>query len=145
MYVIKRSRSLLEVAIVFSSIKVCLFYPAININRIQTWAEETNLVKIQIQFHKNFDPNVTMLFSLSKNAFGSYQWPTQVHSGSLDWHSLHANWIGTINKTKVNTKFSAAKPDPSFWVEPDFGPKIRVESGRVGRVHLAALNYKYIR
>jgi hypothetical protein len=27
---------------------------------------------------------------------------------------------------------SAAKPDPFFWVEPDFGPKIRVESGRVG-------------
>ena len=27
---------------------------------------------------------------------------------------------------------SAAKPDPFFRVEPDFGPKIRVESGRVG-------------
>ena len=27
---------------------------------------------------------------------------------------------------------SAAKPDPFFWVEPDFGPKIRVESGQVG-------------
>jgi hypothetical protein len=27
---------------------------------------------------------------------------------------------------------SAAKPDPFFGVEPDFGPKIRVESGRVG-------------
>ena len=26
----------------------------------------------------------------------------------------------------------AAKPDPFFRVEPDFGPKIRVESGRVG-------------
>ena len=25
-----------------------------------------------------------------------------------------------------------AKPDPFFWVEPDFGPKIWVESGRVG-------------
>ena len=29
-------------------------------------------------------------------------------------------------------KISAAKPDPFFWVEPDFGPKIQVESGRVG-------------
>ena len=27
---------------------------------------------------------------------------------------------------------SAAKPDPFFRVEPNFGPKIRVESGRVG-------------
>ena len=27
---------------------------------------------------------------------------------------------------------SAAKPNPFFWVEPDFGPEIRVESGRVG-------------
>jgi hypothetical protein len=27
---------------------------------------------------------------------------------------------------------SAAKPDPFFRVEPDFGPKIWVESGRVG-------------
>jgi hypothetical protein len=26
---------------------------------------------------------------------------------------------------------SAAKPDPFFWVEPNFGPKIRVELGRV--------------
>ena len=27
---------------------------------------------------------------------------------------------------------SATKPDPFFWVEPNFGPKIRVELGRVG-------------
>ena len=27
---------------------------------------------------------------------------------------------------------SAAKPDPFFRVEPNFGPKIRVELGRVG-------------
>jgi hypothetical protein len=27
---------------------------------------------------------------------------------------------------------SAAKPDPFFWVEPNFGPKIRVEPGWVG-------------
>ena len=29
-------------------------------------------------------------------------------------------------------KLSAAKPDPSFRVEPNFGPKIWVESGWVG-------------
>ena len=27
---------------------------------------------------------------------------------------------------------SLAKPDPFFWVEPNYGPKIRVELGRVG-------------
>ena len=32
----------------------------------------------------------------------------------------------------LHVKSSAAKPDPFFRVEPNFGPKIRVESGRVG-------------
>ena len=104
MLYVQRSHSLLGVTIVFSSIKVRLFYFAkTKITASKHEQKKKNLVKIQIQFHKNFDPIVTMLFSLSKNAFGSYQWPTQVHSGSLDWHSLHANRIGTINKAKVNT------------------------------------------
>ena len=37
-----------------------------------------------------------------------------------------------INYDFKSLETSAAKPDPFFRVEPDFGPKIRVESGQVG-------------
>ena len=41
----------------------------------------------------------------------------------------------TICIIKFGLRFiwtSAAKPDPFFWVDPDFGPKIWVKSGRIG-------------
>ena len=41
---------------------VCLFHSTKH-NRIQTWTEEKNLVKIQIQFHKNFDTIVTITYT----------------------------------------------------------------------------------
>ena len=38
----------------------------------------------------------------------------------------------TLHSLEASLLCSAAKPDPFFRVEPDFGLKIRVESGRVG-------------
>ena len=43
--------------------------------------------------------------------------------------------VGSFHKQNLTCGLvwaSAAKPDPLFWVEPNFGPKIRIESGRVG-------------
>ena len=40
------------------------------------------------------------------------------------------NMITVIYRNRVCT--SVVKPDPFFQVEPDFGPKNRVDSGRVG-------------
>ena len=43
--------------------------------------------------------------------------------------------VGSFHKQNLTCGLvwaSAANPDPFFWVEPNFGPKIRVESGRVG-------------
>ena len=37
-------------------------------------------------------------------------------------------WFGN-----VADKTSAAKPDPLFWVQSDFWPNFRVQTGRVGR------------
>ena len=49
---------------------------------------------------------------------------------STKMKSVHLQ--GTYLTIITRLQSSAAKPDPFFWVEPNFGPKIRIELGRVG-------------
>ena len=41
-------------------------------------------------------------------------------------------WLKMHTLLRELIKISAMKPNPFFWVEPNFGPKIWIESGQVG-------------
>ena len=48
-----------------------------------------------------------------------------------DESQMKVGWLEVLKYDFKSLETSAAKPDPFLRVEPDFGPKIRVELGRV--------------